>query len=119
MSAFDSPLSSLVAGISAVFGEPVTWSSHNSLILPYSIVCVVDLGESIERQARGYFAVLKNLNYSDLSNALNGSTDLTTLEGDTVTLTTPAWAAGVYRVQNVCDPDYAGTVQVELRKPKQ
>jgi plastocyanin len=118
MATFDELLSSLVSNVAIAFGDTVTWKSQDPAVNAYSLSAVVNVGENVERGS-GFFATLKNVLFSDLAIALNGSSDLTSLQGDTVTITTPSWAAGTYRVQKVSDPGRDGTVIVDLRKPKQ
>jgi hypothetical protein len=121
VSAFDSPLANLVASVSATFADTITWSPQLPSLAPYTLSACVDIGDATEKQSAGMFIVLRNVKLSDLAVALNGRTDLSKLDGDQVTLgsTIPAWMQGTYRVQNVTDPDFAGTVEVELRKPRQ
>lgn len=120
MSTFTGALSTLVSQIATNFGQTVTWTSQNRSVATFTLSAVVDLGDSIEAQARGMFGVLKNVKYSDLAPALNGSSDLMTLQGDQVTFTAPnTLLVTTCRVQKVSDPDLAGTVIVDLRKPSQ
>jgi hypothetical protein len=118
MSAFDLPLAGMVSAIATVFGSTVTWTSHDNSILPFQLPAVVEQGQELERRDRGMIITLGNVKVSDLAPAINGSADLSVLQGDQVTLASPTWAAGTYRVQHVSDPDSAGTVRVELRKPR-
>lgn len=102
------------ASILQFLGDTITYTPKTLPV--FTFTAVVSQGFHFEQQhaREGIHASLGSVQYSDISKALApGELDLTTLQGDTCTFGNNSF---VYRVQEVENPDEAGTLTIYLRK---